>query len=65
MQGPKNLQGREIDQINWNLIQKWAMNKQNAQALKKLYNKIRSMSSKSSATRFCQQTKCDVHEFEY
>ena len=46
---PKKLQEWEIDQINWNLIHKWAMNEQNAQAQKKLYNKIRSMPSKSSA----------------
>ena len=50
MQEPKNLQGWEIDQINWNLTHKWAMNEQNAHAQKKLYNKIRSMPSKSSAT---------------
>ena len=38
--------------------------KQNAQAQKKLYNKIRSMSSKSSAaTWFCKQTKRDMYEF--
>ena len=38
-----------MDQINWNLTEKWAMNEQNAQAEKKLYNKMRSMQSKSSA----------------
>ena len=36
----KNLQGWEIDQINWNLTHKWAMNQQNAQVQKKLYNKV-------------------------
>ena len=32
------LQGWEIDQINWNLTHKWAMNEQNAQTQKKRYN---------------------------
>ena len=32
MQGPKKIQGWEMDQINWNLTEKWAMNEQNAQA---------------------------------
>ena len=45
----KNFKGEKIDQINWNLTHKWPMHEQNAQAQKKLYNKIRSMPSKSSA----------------
>ena len=36
MQASKKLEGWEIDQINWNLTPKWAMNVQNAQAQKKL-----------------------------
>ena len=46
---PKKLQGWGIHQINLNLIHKWAMNEQNAQAQNKLYNKKKSMKSKSSA----------------
>ena len=50
MQGPKTLKGeKKIEKINWNLTHKWVMNEQNAQAQKKLYNKKRSVPSKSSA----------------
>ena len=45
----KKLQEWDIDQINWNLTHKWAMNEQNAQAQKKLSNKIKYMPSKPLA----------------
>ena len=63
MQGPKKRKGWEIDQINWKLIHKWAMNEQNAQAQKKLYDKIRSMPSKSSAATY--SAVLSVHKMWY
>ena len=66
----KKLQGREIGQINWNLIHQWTMNEQNTQAQKKLYiNKVYAIKILSCnivcghSLWFRHWAKCDIHEF--
>ena len=40
MGGPEKPEGWGIDQISWKFTHKWTVNEQNAQAQKKLGNKI-------------------------